>query len=138
MTRPLASAPARLARALFRLACAGCLAALVASCQPAVGSLGAVLGRDRETAVVVLREVVEGGAADRAGLAPGDELVRIDGERARSLSAEQLRQKLRGEVGSTMDLTVARGDVVLRVRVVRRRLGAGRPVRGREERLESP
>lgn len=88
--------------------------------------------------MVVLREVVEGGAADRAGLAPGDELVRIDGERARSLSAEQLRQKLRGEVGSTMDLTVARGDVVLRVRVVRRRLGAGRPVRGREERLESP
>lgn len=121
--------------ALSRLACAAVGSALL-GCQPAIGSLGAVLGRDRETAVVMVREVVEGGGADRAGLAPGDELVRIDGERARSLSAEQLRQKLRGEVGTTMDLTVARGDVVLRVRVVRHRLGRGKPARGREERLE--
>lgn len=105
--------------------------------SPSVGSVGAVLGVDTETGAVHVRETREGLAADEAGLLPGDEILMVDGVYVRDLGAAAVRDKLRGPVGSTVDLTVVRGEEVLRVKLTRRPLGAAtaKP-REKEERIE--
>ncbi|MBK8253914.1 MAG: PDZ domain-containing protein [Polyangiaceae bacterium] len=84
-----------------------------------MGSVGAVLGVSGETGSVVVREVRDGRAADKAGLQPGDEILMIDGVYTRDLGAAAVRQKLRGAPGTSVDLTVIRGEAVLRLTLVR-------------------
>lgn len=81
--------------------------------------MGAVLGRDNETRALYVREVPAGLGAEKAGLLPGDQLVMIDGFYVKDLGAEQVRQRLRGEAGSTVELTLLRGEEVRHVRVIR-------------------
>lgn len=115
-----------LASALLALGCSG----------PSMGSVGAVLGVDNETGAVHVREVREGLAADKSGLLPGDEILMIDGIYVRDLGAPAVRERLRGNVGSSVELTVVRGDEVLRVKLVRKPLGeASAPPPAREERI---
>lgn len=119
----------RLARLLAPLLCAA-----LAGCAQTTGSIGAVLGRDDETRALHVRDVPEGLAAEKAGLVPGDEIIMIDGVYVRELPVRELKRLLRGDVGSTVELTIVRGREVLRVRLARtpfREL----EVRAREERL---
>ncbi len=125
MTRPVPSALAARALAVRASACSG----------PALGSAGAVLGVDNESGAVHVRETREGAAADKAGLRPGDEIVMIDGVYVRDLGAKELRERLRGDVGSSVDLTVVRGAEVRRVRLTRTELREHQEVRPREEKL---
>lgn len=108
----------------------------VAGCSASVGSIGAVLGRDNESQALYVRETPRGLAAERAGLVPGDEIVMIDGVYVRDLSAAEIRDRLRGAVGSAVELTVVRGSEVLRVRVQRSELRAQEGIKPREEQLE--
>ena len=78
-----------------------------------------MFGRDNDTRSLYVREVPPGLAAASAGLLPGDQIVMIEGLYVRDLDAKTIRDKLRGEVGSTVALTVLRGDEVLHVRVSR-------------------
>ena len=91
----------------------------VAGCGGTTGSIGAVLGRNNETLALHVREAPKGLAAARAGLAPGDEIVMIEGFYVRNLTAKQIQTLLRGDPGTTVELTVLRGESVRRVRVVR-------------------
>lgn len=119
------------------LALALALAALALGCSaPSVGSVGAVLGVDGETGSVLVRETREGRAADKAGLVPGDEILMIDGVYVRDLGAEAVRNRLRGPVGSSVELTVVRGEEVVRVKLVREALGAPAPRAPKEQRIE--
>jgi C-terminal processing protease CtpA/Prc len=110
------------------------LAAVLTACAAGPGSIGAVLGRDDESRALHVREVPPGLAADGAGLTPGDEIVMIDGVYARDLPVREVRRLLRGEVGTTVDLTVVRGREVRRVRVTRTALREPE-VRPREQRI---
>jgi carboxyl-terminal processing protease len=102
----------------------------------APGSVGAVFGRDNETRQLVVRDAPAGGAAERAGLAPGDQVLMIDGVYVRDLAARDVRAKLRGEVGTTVRLTVVRnGDEVHHLVVTRAELGERHPPPPREERI---
>ncbi len=114
----------------------GLIAATAATvgCATGPGSIGAVLGRDDESRALHVREVPAGLAADRAGLVPGDEIVMIDGIYARELPVRDIKRLLRGDPGSTVDLTVVRGREVRRVRVTRTALRDAE-VRPREERV---
>lgn len=105
------------------------------SCASGPGSIGAVLGRDNETRALHVRGVPGAGAAEAAGLAPGDEIVMIDGLYARDLSAEEVRKKLRGEAGTKVALTVVRGDRVRRVEVTRAPMRAAPAPAPKEERI---
>ncbi len=86
---------------------AACFVLLAAGCATSWGgSVGAVLSRNNETGKVTVRETPEGKGAAKAGLAPGDELIAIEGHDVRHLSAEQVHAALEGPVGSRVKLTV--------------------------------
>lgn len=108
---------------------------MAAGCSASVGSIGAVLGRDNESRSLYVREAPEGLAAERAGLLPGDEIVMIDGVYVRDLSSAEIRDRLRGAVGSAVELTIVRGSDVLRVRVRRGELRAQEGIKPREEKI---
>jgi len=86
------------------------------------GSIGAVLSRDNDTGALYVRDLSPDLDAERAGLLPGDELVKIEGRYVRDLDAKEIRALLRGDVGSSVRLTIVRGEEVRRVRVERRAL----------------
>ncbi len=110
------------------LVAAGALFVLGAcGASAASGSLGAVLGRDNDTGALYVRDVPEGLGADLAGLVPGDEIVMIDGYYVRDLDKRAITQRLRGDAGTNVDLTVLRADAVHRIRVKRT------PLRERDE-----
>jgi C-terminal processing protease CtpA/Prc len=92
--------------------CAGLLA--LAACAPTRGTIGALIARD-DGGRVVLREVPPELAAARAGVAPGDELLLVEGRDARAMSDAELRRALQGEPGEERRLTLLRRDEVVRV-----------------------
>lgn len=100
------------------LACALLLTQV--TCVPAQnkGTIGAVLGQSPDGRVT-LREVPPDLAAGKAGLQPGDELLLIDGIDVRQLDAKTIHRLLSGEIDEPIDLTLQRGDQVIRVTLKR-------------------
>lgn len=94
-----------------------CVAALGA-CTPPPGTIGAVLARSPDGSLRV-SEAPAGLAAAEAGLAPGDQILLIDGVDVRALDAEAVHAALSGEVDEPVKLTVIRDDEVLRVTLAR-------------------
>lgn len=66
-------------------------------------------------------------AAQRAGIERGDELIAVDGVHVSQLTVEELRRRLRGEIGTEVRLTIARGDKILRLAVHRSPLATPAP-----------
>ena len=118
------------------LVCLAASAALGACSGTSVGSVGAVLGRDRDTGALHVREAPAGLAAHGAGLLPGDRIKMIDGLHADELDEQQIRGLLRGEVGTTVRLTVVRGDEVLHLEIRRGKLEEPDPLPPQEQRIE--
>lgn len=114
------------------------LVALGGGCasEPVIGSVGAILGRDNDTHAVYIREVPEGMGANEAGLLPGDEIVMVDGHFVRSMGKDEVIKMLRGPLGTSVGLTVVRGDEVIRVQVSRTLVRGQESVKEKEERLE--
>ena len=74
-------------------------------------SIGATLGVSKGRAI--FRTVMTGGAAERAGVAPGDEAVALDDLK---LSSRNLHKRLADyRAGETVPLTVFRNDELLRL-----------------------
>lgn len=69
--------------------------------------IGAVIAQQAEGTVVV-NELMEGLAADKAGLRPGDRFLRIDGKDFSNSTTPQVSQALRGKIGSRIEVVVAR------------------------------
>ncbi len=68
------------------------------------GGIGAVTRRFGDRTVIT--EVYENHAAARAGLRPGDEVLRIDGIELKRLSMDEANQLVRGQVGNSLKLSV--------------------------------
>ena len=99
---------------------AGAILTVIAACGGSIGSVGAVMGQDRQSGRVVVHQAPPGLAAARAGLKPGDEILAIEGRDVRGLTVEEIQEALRGEVGTKVHLTVAHADGrVERMTVVR-------------------
>ncbi|MBI4702675.1 MAG: trypsin-like serine protease [Deltaproteobacteria bacterium] len=114
-----------------------CLLGLLLSCSgPAAGSIGALLSRDNATGAVHVREAPDGLPAHEAGLLPGDRIKMIDGVLVDDLGPDEVRRLLRGEVGSKVELTIVRGEEVLRVELRRGPLRQGQELGPQHERVE--
>jgi C-terminal processing protease CtpA/Prc len=66
---------------------------------------------------VVIVSVVEASQAERAGLAPGDVVLTVDGVPARSI--EQARAGLSGPISADVVVSLRRGDETFTLRVGR-------------------
>jgi carboxyl-terminal processing protease len=64
---------------------------------------------------------ISGGAAERAGLKPGDRILSLDGKPVRGLPLADAVRLMRGEAGTDLRLIVARPDVPAPLNVVVRR-----------------
>lgn len=97
--------------------------ALIASCgggsrgKP-TGGIHAKLGYSEGGGLRVV-EVPPGGAADLAGLRTNDVIIAIDGTSLRELDYESIVERLRGPVGSLVQLDVFRDGEVNTVAVQR-------------------
>lgn len=86
--------------------------------------------------IVVVREVIAGGPAAKAGLQRGDRLLAIDGERVRGRPLVEIVDRIRGAAGTEVDLFVQRDTEEWHEKLVRatvaiqnvesKLLGAGR------------
>jgi carboxyl-terminal processing protease len=92
---------------------------LAAACgSSAPGTIGAALGQRTDRRVFV-RSVPPGEGADRAGLTVDDEILLIDGKEVSKMTPDEIRAAVRGDVGSTLVVTVLRGGERREIKVVR-------------------
>jgi carboxyl-terminal processing protease len=80
-------------------------------------SIGLVLGKNERTYFV--KKLLEDSSADLAGLKKGDSLVELNGKKTRLMSPFEISDELKGDVGSTLKMKVARGKDILELTVVR-------------------
>lgn len=71
--------------------------------------IGAYVDTQGEFLTVV--SPIEGSPAEAAGLRPGDMIIAIDGEDMADYTPEEARQRVLGEAGTTVVLTIQREDV---------------------------
>jgi membrane-associated protease RseP (regulator of RpoE activity) len=69
-----------------------------------------------------IAEVLENGPAAQAGLRAGDIIIAVNGQPTQGKTVNEVAAMLPGPEGSSIDLTVSRGNQVLTARVVRRRI----------------
>jgi carboxyl-terminal processing protease len=74
------------------------------------GGIGVVLHPERATGRFLIEEVVPGGPAERAGLQPGDWIVAIDGVPTKDQPVDAIEQRLRGKVGTAVQVVYGRGE----------------------------
>jgi carboxyl-terminal processing protease len=72
------------------------------------GGIGVEVDFRNETVVVIAP--IEGSPAARAGIRPGDRIVAIDGSPVRGRSMQDLIRRMRGKPGSSIIISVSRGD----------------------------
>lgn len=97
-----------LAFSLGSVACAGA----------APGTIGAQLGQKSDGRLFV-RGIPAGQGADKAGLEVEDEILAIDGHPVREMTQDDVKRAVRGDVGTTMVLSVERGGFKRDVKVQR-------------------
>ena len=65
---------------------------------------------ENEDERVVVSAPIDGSPADEAGILTGDVLVEVDGENVEGQDAAEIAGKVRGPVGSEIEITVRRGE----------------------------
>ena len=92
----------------------------------APGTIGAALGQQADHHVFV-RSAPPGQGADKAGLTSGDEVVALDGKSVAGMTPDDIRRAVRGDVGSTLVVTILRDGEKRDIRVTRTPLLADKP-----------
>ena len=96
------------------------LLSLLAACGPGIprGGIHARMGYSEEGGLRVV-DAPEGGPAARAGLRVGDRIITLEGEPVRGLSLEEIVERLRGPVGTEIELEIVRDGEAITLRVRR-------------------
>ncbi|HBK63286.1 MAG TPA: hypothetical protein DD000_07100 [Cyanobacteria bacterium UBA11166] len=96
------------------------------------GITGISLEENQETKNFAIATIDKGTPAEIAGMLPGDILITIDDSMIQEMTLEQAHQKLRGKPGTSVNITVRRGDRDLIFQLIRARFGVISPQRQAE------
>ena len=69
--------------------------------------------------VLTVVSPLKGTPAEKAGIKPGDQIIAIDGTSTDGISIDKAVNKIRGPIGTTVDLTIIRNAVSLDIKIVR-------------------
>ena len=67
-------------------------------------------------------QVTEGGSAEKAGLLYGDRIVAVDGQSILEMDPDTIKEMIRGEVDTNVEITIVRAGVELNVTVTRKQI----------------
>ena len=73
-----------------------------------ISGIGIVISQDTDTGNFVIREVLEGSPAEKAGIMAGDIIISIDENNVEGLSVVDLSSLTRGQKGTDIEITVER------------------------------
>ena len=82
--------------------------------------IGITISVDEETGYLNILQVTPGGGAQTAGLLAGDVLIKVEGEDVAQLGLNEAANRIRGEVGTGVNLTVLRDGKELDFSVLRK------------------
>ncbi len=74
---------------------------------------------DESTLYAIITQVFPNTPSSRAGLKAGDYIIAIDGESVVDLEATECAKRMKGEVGTSVNLTIRRGDTEFSLDIVR-------------------
>ena len=78
-----------------------------------------IIGKTPEDEALPIIDVIQEGPAFKAGLLSGDKIIEVDGEKLRGLSTDEVVAKLKGKVGSLLELKIIRDKKPMNVGVKR-------------------
>jgi carboxyl-terminal processing protease len=84
--------------------------------------IGVVIDLDPATGYIDVKSAIPGTPADRAGIAPPDKIVTIDGKLYKGLTLRDAIADIRGKAGETVTLSILRGAQLVSVPVVREKI----------------
>ena len=85
------------------------------------GGIGAYISYDEESDYCIIAGTTEGSPADKAGLREGDYIYKVDDIETKGMDSSEIVTYVRGEVGTTVHLTLIRegADDLIEVDIVR-------------------
>jgi carboxyl-terminal processing protease len=83
--------------------------------------IGVTVRYNRETNEMLVETVHDGGAKD-AGILPGDYIIGVNGESIDTLGYETAVSNIKGELGTTVNVTVRRGGEEITFAIIRRQI----------------
>lgn len=87
------------------------------------GSFGGVgMEIDIKNNILTVITPLKGTPADTAGVKAGDQVVAIDKQPTEGLSIEEAVSRIRGPIGTTVELTIVRSGKLLNIKIVRARI----------------
>lgn len=87
-----------------------------------VEGIGALVETDEETKEIRIASVLEGSPAEAAGVQDGDVFVQVNGEDVTGLTQMELVTKVRGPAGTTVQLTMRRGEELVEFTITRAKI----------------
>ncbi len=84
--------------------------ALLESLSGEIYGIGVLVAQDSKTGEITFDTVYEGSPAESAGFQDGDVLYRVAGEDIRGQDLDAVVSKIRGKIGTKIELTVFRGE----------------------------
>ncbi len=84
--------------------------------------IGVTVRYSRETNEMLVETVHDGGGAKDAGILPGDYIIGVNGESVDSLGYETAVSNIKGEPGTTVNVTVLRGCEEITFTIIRRQI----------------
>ena len=82
--------------------------------------VGITISVDEQTGYLNIQQVEPSGGAATAGILPGDVLIKVEGEDVAKLGLDEASNRIRGEVGTAVDLAVLREKEELQFSVLRK------------------
>ncbi|MBM3886539.1 PDZ domain-containing protein [Candidatus Dependentiae bacterium] len=79
-----------------------------------------IISKTPEDEALAIIDVIQQGPAERAGLRAGDKIVEVDGEKLRGLATDEVVAKLKGRIGTRVQLKIIRDKRPMSFKVMRK------------------